>query len=121
MSGLPEMTFIGMTIEGFFYGKILILFCSERAVSPDYMCPGFYSAIFCMYIRHRASKELDIDKRNILLYALCILYILSTAMVVGDVTGFAMAKVSKTCIDHHNFSVYTVLAGPQSRFQPSTS
>ena len=91
------------------------LFCSsERAVSHDYMCPGIYSAIFGLYLRYRPSKELGIDKRNILLYALCTLYILSTALFLVDVTGFAVAKVSKTCIYHHKFSVYAVTmhAGP---------
>jgi hypothetical protein len=49
---------------------------------------GIYSAIFWMYIQHQA--ELGIDKRNVVLYALCILYILSTATVVLNMTRFVI-------------------------------
>lgn len=86
--------------------------CSEKAVSHDYMCPGIYSAIFCTYLRYRPSKELD--KRNIIFYTLCTLYILSTGMFLVDVTGFAIGEVSKIRIHHHKLSVYalTIHAGP---------
>jgi len=83
MSALGEMTeteiaMIGTVIGGFFY--------------------GIYSAIFYMYIRHQASKELGIDKRNILLYPLCILYILSTVAVTLDVVWPLMSKKISTTL-----------------------
>ena len=90
MSGLGRLTlgetkFIGMVLEGLCYGEN---FCSAviKAGMVNYACLGLYSALFCMYMQYHASKELEIDKKNILLYALCILYILSTATVVLDVT-----------------------------------
>ena len=58
-----------------------------------------------MYIQHLASKERGIDKRNILTYALCMLSILSIAMVALDITNVVTA-VSKVCIHNNNFSVY---------------
>ena len=62
-----------------------------------------------MYIQHQASKESGIDKRNILLYALCILYILSAVTVALDVVlFFALNEVSKSCIHYNRFFIYTV-------------
>ena len=62
-----------------------------------------------MYIQYHASKELGIDKRNILLYAVCILYILSTATFAIDISG-TVIQVSKTCIHNNYFYVNTTQA-----------
>ena len=59
-----------------------------------------------MYIHTHASKELGIDKRDILLYAICILYILSTVSFIVDITC-NVTQVSKTCIHNNNFYVNT--------------
>ena len=57
-----------------------------------------------MYIQHQASKESGIDKKNILHYALCILYILSTVMVALDVVlDLALNEVSKFAFIITNF------------------
>jgi len=54
----------------------------------------FILPFFCMYIRC-ASKELGIGRRNILLYVLCILYILSTTTVFLDTTlSLLMNKIN---------------------------
>lgn len=72
MSGLTlgEMAVIGIVLEGFFY--------------------GLYFAIFSMYIIIQLDasdpKEGIHKTRNILLYPLCLLYILSTATFVLDIT-----------------------------------
>ena len=64
--------------------------------------------MFCMYIQFQASKRLGIDKRNIILYALSILYILSAATAVLDMTRFMVTEVSETYIyNRSKFSVYT--------------
>ncbi|KAF8816971.1 hypothetical protein BYT27DRAFT_7205385 [Phlegmacium glaucopus] len=60
---IPRLT--GVVLEGFFY--------------------GLYSAIFFIYIQHQASKEGIHKTRNILLYPISILYILSTAIFVLDI------------------------------------
>ena len=55
-----------------------------------------------MYIQHQASKGFGIDKRNILLYALCILYILSAVTIALDVVlTLVLNEVSRSCI-HYN-------------------
>jgi hypothetical protein len=87
-----------------FYSAVIIT--SERALSYDHSCPGLYSAIFFMYLQFQASKELGFGKRNVLLYALCILYILSVVTVALDATRVTLKAVSKICIDHYNnFSI----------------
>jgi hypothetical protein len=61
-----------------------------------------------MYIQYQASKELGIDKRDIVFYALCLLYILSVVTVALDATRIILDAVSKSCIrvDHYNiFSI----------------
>jgi hypothetical protein len=83
-----------------FYSAVIIT--SERALSYDHSCPGLYSALFFIYIQYQASKELGIDKRDVLLYALCILYILSAVTVALDVTHVMHDTVSKSCIDHYD-------------------
>ena len=59
-----------------------------------------------MYIQYHASKELGIDKRNILSYAVCILHILSTVSFIVDTAG-TVTQVSRTCIHNNNFYVDT--------------
>ena len=114
MSGLgrltyDEMTFIGIVLEGFCYGEI---FCSTVIIGMiNYPFPGFYSAVFVIHMQYHVSKELGIKKRNILVYALCILYMLSTAAIVLDVTRYV--TVSKTCIHRNKISLYTTIwVGP---------
>ena len=59
--------------------------------------------MFCMYIQYHASKEL---KNNVVIYALGVLYILSTATFVLDITS-VVAEVSRPCIHNNRLSVYT--------------
>ena len=110
MSGLgrlsyDDMKFIGIVLEGFCYGEI---FCSAVIIGMiNYPCPGLYSAVFFIYMQYHVSKELGINKRNIILYALCILYMLSTVMVIFDVTRYV--TVSKPCIHPHNFPLHITI------------
>ena len=59
-----------------------------------------------MYIQFQPSKGPGINKKNVVIYALGILYILSTVMLVLDVTGVVI-EVSKSFIHNNKFSVYT--------------
>ena len=113
-----EMVFIGIFLEGFCYGEIFFLLII--GLTRNYSCAlaGLYSAVFCMYMQYHALKELGIDKKNILLYALCILYILSTAIVVLDATRHV--AVSKTCIHYDRILLFTPQAGPLSESHPPT-
>ena len=116
MFGLGRLSYddistIAIVLEGFCYGEI---FCSAVIIDMiNDSCPGLYSAVFVIYMQYHASKELGINKRNISVYALSILYMLSTATIAFDVTRHV--TVSKTCIHPNNFSVYTTIwVGPRS-------
>ena len=100
---------IAIVLEGFCYGEI---FCSSVIIGMiNYSCPGLYSAVFIVYMQYHASKKLGIDKRNIFLYVLCILYMLSTATILLDVTRYV--TVSKICIHRNKISLYTTIwVGP---------
>jgi hypothetical protein len=76
-------TIIGICLEWLLYGKIianevqllLILFTGLL---------GLYSGIFAIYIKCHWDKS-DTKKGTIIFYALCLLYVLSTATIVCDI------------------------------------
>ena len=82
-------------VEGFFYGMISILspkLLKQPNITP---VPGFYSGIFIMYLHYNASRK-DVNKgSNIIFYALCLLYVLSSATFVFDIANFPLFMVSK--------------------------
>ena len=49
----------------------------------NYAIPGIYSGLFAMYLLHH--KESDNAKPNIIFYTLCVLYVLSMAVVAIDI------------------------------------
>ncbi|KAF8797777.1 hypothetical protein BYT27DRAFT_7265331 [Phlegmacium glaucopus] len=63
-----DFDFIGRCLEGFFY--------------------GIYSGIFAMYLQHWSSQKGNCRTKKIIFYALCTLYVLTVAIVVGDVIYF---------------------------------
>ena len=75
---------VSACLEGFFYGKISVqcaLSCTlakEVELFPDL---GVYSGIFVMYLHCSLNES---RTATILFYALCLLYVLSTATVVID-------------------------------------
>ena len=84
MTTEDEAFFIAICLEGFYYGKILVLhaltctLAKEVQLSPS---PGLYSGIFAMYLQCPSKKS---RMAAILFYAICLLYILSTASFVSD-------------------------------------
>ena len=82
----------------------------------NYPCPGLYSAIFFIYMQCQTSEEFSIKKRNVLLYALSVLYILSSATIVLDVTELTVSKI----FIHHNSLFFTLLIFGQDWY-PTTS
>ena len=95
MTTSKEMEFIGICFEGFFYGKISVpcaLTCSTLAEEVQLFLGllGLYSGIFAMYLYCLSKSDRDKSKTAILFYALCFLYVLSTATIVGDLTGVVL-------------------------------
>ena len=62
--------------------------------------------MFYMYIQFQPSNGPGINKKNVVVYALGILYIISTAMVALDIAS-VVVEVSRSCIHNNKLSVYT--------------
>ena len=92
-----EATFIGLCLEGFFYGKISILcaltctLAKEIQLFPNL---GLYSGLFALYLQLQMNKP----RTAFIFCALCILYALSTVNVVLDLVGNTVERVSKNSI-----------------------
>ena len=95
MSIVHEAYFISTCIiEGFFYGKIYALtgtLAKEIQLFPGL---GLYSGIFAMYLQCSSKKA---GTAIILFYAVCLLYLLSTAVFVSDLVRF-MLQVSNNSV-----------------------
>ena len=84
-------------------GRVLLWYdiCSIAVISQvseavlHYPVLGLYSGIFIMYSQYNASRK-DANKgSNTLLYALCLLYVLSLTTFVFDIANFPPLMVSK--------------------------
>ena len=76
--------FFAICLEWFFYGKVSVpcaLTCTLAKEVQLFLGLGLYSGIFVMYLHCSSSKS---RTATILFYALCLLYVLSTAIVVSD-------------------------------------
>ena len=93
MFSLEELTLIFMFVEGFLYGKIVSVLCAltctlakevQLELFPGLL--GIYSGIFVLYLQTHVSKETRTT--SLIFYALCLLYVLSTATVVSDLLQY---------------------------------
>ena len=90
-----ESSYIAVCLEGFLYGKISILCaltCTPQVANK--VRSGLYSGIFALYLQcpSRTSRM-----ATIVFYALCLLYILSTATIVSDLVALII-EVSNNSI-----------------------
>ena len=79
------VTVLSRCLEGFLYGMISVLcplICMLLKKVQLFPGLGIYSAIFIIYLHCMLSKESRAT--SIVFYALCLLYLLSTATVVCD-------------------------------------
>ena len=94
-----EMLSIAICLEGFFYGKISVpcaLTCTPAKEVQLFPGLGLYSGIFITYLHCSSSKSRTVTT-GILFYALRLLYVLSTATVVGDLL-YVILQVSNSPI-----------------------
>jgi hypothetical protein len=82
-----DALFIGICIEGFFYGKISVLCALPLLEVQIFLGSGVYSGIFAIYLQCPSKES---RAATIVFYALCLLYILSTATVVCDAAAFTV-------------------------------
>ena len=93
-----DSAFIGLCLEGFFYGNISILcaltctLAKEVQIFPCLL--GLYSGIFAIYLQcHLKESRTAI----IVFYVLCLLYVLSAATIVCDLLNIIL-EVSNNSI-----------------------
>jgi hypothetical protein len=86
--------FIASCFEGFFYGKTSVLcaltciFAKEVQLLPGL---GLYSGIFAVYLQLERPPNKS-RAATILLYALCLLYVLSTVNVAVDLVSYILGE-----------------------------
>ena len=79
--------FMPFWLEGYLYGKICILTCTLSKEVQLFLGRGLglYSGIFVIYLQLRRSKK---SRTTIIhFYAVCLLYVLSTASFVSDLVS----------------------------------
>ena len=99
-----EAFFISVCLEGFLYGKISVLCaltCTVTLSQEVQLSPGLglYSGIFAMYLQCPSKRS---RTAIILFYAVCLLYVLSTAAFVSDLVAFIL-EVSNNSICKNTF------------------
>ena len=83
------VTVLSRCLEGFLYGMISVLcplICMLLKKVQLFPGLGIYSAIFIIYL-HCVLLSKESRKTSIIFYALCLLYVLSTATFVCDLLG----------------------------------
>ena len=87
--------FIPIWLEGLLYGNICASICTiakEVQLSPGL---GLYSGIFAMYLKCPSKRS---GTALILFFAVCLLYVLSTAIFVSDLVTLIILNVSNNSI-----------------------
>ena len=83
---LIEFNYLGRCLEGFFFGMISVNSQAQFAKAVQHCAiPGLYSGIFAMYLQRRGSQQGTDMAKNILFYALWMLYALTMATSIIDV------------------------------------
>ena len=93
MSIVNELYFLSIWLEGFLYGKLCALTCTLAKEVQLFPGLGLYSGIFAMDLQcHWQSKK----TATILFYAICLLYILSTATFVSDLVHLTLVSTTNS-------------------------
>ena len=96
---------VGFYLEGFLFGTISVNSPVSRPScwsTPTLPRPGLYSGIFTMYLLHHYGSQQSIDKaKNILFYALWVLYALSAATIILEILEFFLPE-TVSIGDHAN-------------------
>jgi hypothetical protein len=92
-----DLTVIRLCLEGFFFGKISVLCaltCTLAKEVQSFLGLGIYSGIFALYLQCPLKES---RPAIIVFYVLCLLYVLSMALVVSDLLE-AIVVVSNNSI-----------------------
>jgi hypothetical protein len=87
---LIEADFVGIVVEGVFYGNLYYKYDVPMAQFISSL--GLYCIIFVLYLRVHASK--NCDDRSILIYPISSLFVLCTTFFALDFTVEYLSVVS---------------------------
>ena len=96
---IDEAYFISTCVEGFLFGKLCALTCTLAQEVQLFPCLGLYSGIFALYLQCPSKRS---GTALILFYAVCLLYVLSTASFVSDLV-YLIIFVSNNSICKNTF------------------
>ena len=81
---LTDFHRLGLFLEGLFFGRYLSTPNPKVAKLLQYCpIPGIYSGIFAMYWQHQGSQKNTDKAKNIIFYALWVLYALSAVNYIN--------------------------------------
>src|ERR1700735_5350564 len=107
---LKDCERLAKCLEGFFFGTISVNSHAQVAKAVQhYPIPGLYSGIFAMYLQHHGSQQSTDKAKNILFYALCVLYALSSATIIIDMLGFSWPDAVVSMDDHGCLTLFQLL------------
>ena len=86
MTIVDEAAVVSVCVEGFLYGKPCSITCNTTLAKGVQLFPGLglYSGIFAMYLQCPSKRS---GTALILFYAVCLLYVLTTADFVSDLVA----------------------------------
>lgn len=87
-----EFSYFALFVKGFFFGTYHICQLSRLKLLKQFniVHPGLYSGIFAIHLHHHGSQQKTDDKaKNILFYALWVLYALTAATSIIDMLPFS--------------------------------
>ena len=84
MTIVDEAAVISVCVEGFLYGKSCSVTCTLAKGVQLFPGLGLYSGIFAMYLQCPSKRS---GTALILFYAVCLLYVLTTADFVSDLVA----------------------------------
>ena len=87
MTIVDETVFFTFWLEGFLYGKPCSITCTLAKEVQLSLGLGLYSGIFAMYLKCPSKRS---GTALILFFAVCLLYILSTASFVSDLVALIL-------------------------------
>ena len=117
-----ELFVLSVCLEWFLHGKISVLcplICMLLKKVQLFPGLGIYSAIFIIYLHCVLSKESRTT--GIVFYALCLLYILSTAAVVSNLLGNVIQVSNNSISKYIIFFISYTAASQNTTGSESTS
>ena len=98
-----DSTFVGLCLQGFLYGIFFFLCICTCTLANDFLGVGLYSGLFVIYLQYQLKES---RTASIVFYALCFLYVLSTATQVSDLLNFVFQVSNNYILKNTTFISY---------------